>query len=152
MSTFDRLTNLAKGAVADGRRRFDDGGGIEGLARKAGERARTVADAARDAAVSIQDGVAERTSVGSSAATSEQDREWVAARAEVDALRAARARTESPQEAEEIDDLTSRIAALDRRYRSGAVTKEAWLSERARLLDELDRSAQADKAPRRRTL
>ncbi len=152
MSTFDRLTNLAKGAVADGRRRFDEGGGIDGIARKAGERARTVADAAREAAVSLQDGVAERTSVGTLAAAAGHDREWAAARSEVDAMRPARSRKAPPVEVEEESGLTRKLAALDRRHRSGAVSKEAWLSERAQLLDELDRSTRADKNPRRRTL
>jgi len=152
MSTFDRLTNLAKGAVADGRKRFEEGGGIEGLARRAGKQARVVADAAREAAVSVQDGVAQRTSAGHFASDSEEDREWAAAREEVASLRPSGTRGDSPQDAAVMDDLAARLAALDRRHRSGGLARDAWLAERSKLLDELDRSGRADKGPRRRTL
>ena len=167
MSTFDRITNLAKGAVSDGRKRFEDGGGLEGLARRAGERARGVADAARDAAVAAQDDLAERTSAGTFARdvsqdnvqqgavqqdNGQQDNAWAAARQEVESLRPRRSREAKPQETVQVDAFADRLASLDRRHRSGDLDKSEWLAQRARLLDELDRSHRTEKGPRRRTL
>ena len=160
MSTFDRLTNLAKGAVSDGRKRFEDGGGLEGLARRAGDKAREVADAARDAAVAVQDDLSQRTSAGSfasdSTSTLRDDRSWAAAREEVASLRPGPPRTGGTgtgrSTAAPADGPAAHLAALDRRHRSGELDKAAWLAERARLLDELDRSQRLDEKPRRRTL
>ena len=152
MSTFDRITNLAKGAVSDGRKRFDDGGGLEGLARRAGERAREVADAARDAAVAVQDDLAERTSAGTFVRDVPQDKAWAAARQEVESLRPQRSPVASPQETAQVDAFADRLSTLDRRHRSGELDKAEWLDQRARLLDELDRSQRTEKGPRRRTL
>ncbi|HCH64380.1 MAG: hypothetical protein CL927_20895 [Deltaproteobacteria bacterium] len=149
MSSIDRLTNLARGVLADGQKQFEDNGGLEGAARRVGERVRAVAESTRSA---VNQGL---TAPAASDDPPLLDPALAAARREVAELKdssvarassAAAASVRAPQ-----SGLASELARLDERLRSGMLSQGEWEAERSRLLDAHDRST-ARSTPRRRTL
>jgi len=146
MSSIDRLTNLARGVISDGQKRFEEGGGLTGAARRVGKQAREAAETAREA---VQEGLSSLSEEGAPVVA---DPARAAAEEEVASLRPRPRRSVSPSTpAPQSDALSKKLAALDARLHSGAIDKPTWESERAVLLDAHDRAV-SGRTPRRRTL
>jgi hypothetical protein len=149
MSSFDRLTNLARGVLADGQKRLDAEGGLAGVARRAGAQVRSAAESAREA---VHEGLSEGALPSSGLV---EDPALVAAREEVEGLRlppeSVPSRPTHPSGPRGSSALSEQLAALDVQLRSGQLDKPTWEAERTRLLDAHDREATA-RSPRRRTL
>ena len=141
MSFLDRLGNRARGAVADSRKRFEESGGLDGVAKRAEAATHTLKERAQDIVVK---GVVTES-------LRREDPLRSAADAEVDALRSAvtePARTPSPTE----PGLATELAQLDAKRRRGELSAAEWADARAELLDALDRSRDKGGPPRKRTL
>ena len=149
MSSFDRLTNLARGVLADGQKRLDAEGGLAGVARRAGAQARSAAESAREA---VQEGL---TGGALPSSVLADDPALVAAREEVEGLRppppSVSSRPTDTAGPRVPGALSDQLAALDMRLRAGQIDNATWEAERTRLLDAHDREATA-RSPRRRTL
>lgn len=152
MSPIDRFTNLARGVLSDSKKQFEADGGLEGAARRVGQRVRDVAESTRSA---VQDGLAARTDADDPPLI---DPALEAARREVADLKASAAAARAVSGARggsasptRLDGIAAELAKLDGRLRSGALSRAEWEAERARVLDAHDRSTAQTKA-RKRTL
>jgi hypothetical protein len=151
MSSIDRFTNLARGVIADSQKQFDANGGLEGAARRVGQRVREVAENTRSA---VNQGLSGRPDADDPPLV---DPALEAARREVAELKATTAnpgrstRSSVSVPSAEVEGVAAELARLDERLRSGALSRVEWEAERTRLLDAHDRST-ARTTPRRRTL
>lgn len=153
MSAIDRLANLARGVVADGQKRFDAGGGLEGATQRVSDRARELAESARQV---VEGGLPGGPDAESGTAAPS---EWSRARAEVDGLASApstrptasstpaRASSATASDA----TLSAGLAELDEKLRAGSIDRPTWEADRAALLDAHDRTSRP-RTPRPRTL
>ena len=150
MSSIDRLANLARGAWSSGQKQFEVEGGIEGAARRVGERVRRVAESTRTA---VSEGIG---GLGDADEPPLVDPALEAARREVADLKAplptpAATTATGASRPMESSELASELAAVDAQHRAGTLSRVDWEAARARILDAHDR-ANTRSEPRRRTL
>ena len=151
MSSINRFTNLARGVLADSQKQFEAKGGLEGAARRVGDRVREVAESTRTAVAEGIGSLSEADDPPLVDPALEAARREVANLKSVAGAQGTSASTLKAEAAAASEGLAGELQRLDARLHAGELSRAEWEGERSRLLDAHDR-ASSRTTPRRRTL